>query len=413
MFKRRETALKTKDAELQESLIRFSKFLQVGGSATHRTRLPTPYPLCKPYKRQRVAYGWRPSRPPVGSFRRLSGITLPLTQLHPPTRHRQENDLKRAKAEKKASEEIAIRAQKEQELEQLEKIFDECRQLTLKEAESVEKSQKFQTFLEKVLESAQGFTEINDVITRFAALEATNRDLNSHSTQVAEGTDSVRRAAPRRLPRSRSPSAGSRACVRRRAVYAERGVDGPSRGTDGRAVVLSRAELQQYVKQASDDIMFLNNRISALKKDLETRRGFRVVAGIDGSDRATFCGGGTGVGRRALTRFPQCREKDVIALSGTVDSTLQLMCQKTLEHGQARGPDETATTIVSLRPLNVALPTHSASEGERPSRRARDLLDFLFARCRCAVRLTTSITSVASAATSAGRRTRTLWISFA
>lgn len=29
MFKRREAALKSKDAELQESLIRFSKFLQV------------------------------------------------------------------------------------------------------------------------------------------------------------------------------------------------------------------------------------------------------------------------------------------------------------------------------------------------------------------------------------------------
>lgn len=29
----------------------------------------------------------------------------------------------------------------------------------------------------------------------------------------------------------------------------------------------------------------------------------------------------------------------MIALSGTVDSTLQLMCQKTLEHGQARDGD--------------------------------------------------------------------------
>lgn len=62
----------------------------------------------------------------------------------------------------------------------------------MKEGEIAKKTQMYQTFLEKVLESAHEFTEINDVIVRFAALEATNRDLNLHSKEVAEGTDRAR-----------------------------------------------------------------------------------------------------------------------------------------------------------------------------------------------------------------------------
>ena len=66
VFKRREEALKLKDLELQESLIRFSKFLQ-------------------------------------------------------------ENDSKRARAEKKAADEIKARLQKEKEIEQLTEVLEELR----------------------------------------------------------------------------------------------------------------------------------------------------------------------------------------------------------------------------------------------------------------------------------------------
>ncbi len=66
VFKRREGALKLKDLELQESLIRFSKFLQ-------------------------------------------------------------ENDSKRARAEKKAADEIKSRLQKEKEIEQLTEVLEELR----------------------------------------------------------------------------------------------------------------------------------------------------------------------------------------------------------------------------------------------------------------------------------------------
>jgi len=66
VFKRREEALKLKDLELQESLIRFSKFLQ-------------------------------------------------------------ENDSKRARAEKKAADEIKARLQKEKEIEKLTEVLEELR----------------------------------------------------------------------------------------------------------------------------------------------------------------------------------------------------------------------------------------------------------------------------------------------
>lgn len=66
IFKRREEQLKLKDLELQESLIRFSKFLQ-------------------------------------------------------------ENDSKRARAEKKAADEIKARLQKEAEIEQLSEQLEDLR----------------------------------------------------------------------------------------------------------------------------------------------------------------------------------------------------------------------------------------------------------------------------------------------
>lgn len=67
MFRKREEVLKKKDLELQESLIRFSKFLQ-------------------------------------------------------------ENDSKRARAEKKAADEVKSRQQKEREIEQLTEVLERKRE---------------------------------------------------------------------------------------------------------------------------------------------------------------------------------------------------------------------------------------------------------------------------------------------
>lgn len=67
LFRKREEVLKKKDLELQESLIRFSKFLQ-------------------------------------------------------------ENDSKRARAEKKAADEVKSRQQKEQDIEQLTDVLEQMRE---------------------------------------------------------------------------------------------------------------------------------------------------------------------------------------------------------------------------------------------------------------------------------------------
>lgn len=81
VFKRREEALKLKDLELQESLIRFSKFLQ-------------------------------------------------------------ENDSKRARAEKKANDEIKARIQKEKEIEQLTEVLEELKSEKERILEVLEKNMR-------------------------------------------------------------------------------------------------------------------------------------------------------------------------------------------------------------------------------------------------------------------------------
>jgi hypothetical protein len=80
-FKRREEALKLKDLELQESLIRFSKFLQ-------------------------------------------------------------ENDSKRARAEKKAQDEIKARQQKEKEIEQLTEVLEDLKSEKERILEVLEKNMR-------------------------------------------------------------------------------------------------------------------------------------------------------------------------------------------------------------------------------------------------------------------------------
>eukprot|EP00241_Pyramimonas_parkeae_P007189 CAMPEP_0114260016 /NCGR_PEP_ID=MMETSP0058-20121206/20221_1 /TAXON_ID=36894 /ORGANISM="Pyramimonas parkeae, CCMP726" /LENGTH=304 /DNA_ID=CAMNT_0001375141 /DNA_START=316 /DNA_END=1230 /DNA_ORIENTATION=+ len=162
VFKRREEGLKKKDLDLQESLIRFSKFLQ-------------------------------------------------------------ENDSKRTRAEKKAADEIKLRHQKEAEIVQLNATHADLKQEKRTTSEVVEKNMSYQKYLETVLDVADEYHEINDLLNRYTTLEATNtemRDLMKSGEKSQETT---------------------------------------------------RAELQVYVKIKTDEILNLNNTISRLKKDLESR----------------------------------------------------------------------------------------------------------------------------------------------
>eukprot|EP00959_Pyramimonas_sp_CCMP1952_P353324 7402434-Pyramimonas_sp.AAC.1 len=162
VFKRREEVLKKKDLELQESLIRFSKFLQ-------------------------------------------------------------ENDSKRTRAEKKASDEIKLRHQKEAEIEVLNTAHAELKGEKKTTSEVVEKNMSYQKYLETVLDVADesNLHEINDLLMRYATLEATNSDLrnNKKNSEIQQ------------------------------EQY--------------------RTDLQSYTKLKTDEILNLNNTISRLKKDLE------------------------------------------------------------------------------------------------------------------------------------------------
>ncbi|GLI67448.1 hypothetical protein VaNZ11_011641 [Volvox africanus] len=160
VFKRREEALKLKDLELQESLIRFSKFLQ-------------------------------------------------------------ENDSKRARAEKKAADEIKARLQKEKEIEQLTDVLEELKSEKDRILEVLEKNMRYQQYLESVLEVADEYQEVSDLLLRHATLSATNADLKDHQRRCSELAEKV------------------------------------------------RTELQIYVKQKTDEILNLNNQVAKLKTELE------------------------------------------------------------------------------------------------------------------------------------------------
>ena len=122
-FKRREEMLKKKDLELQESLIKFNKFLQ-------------------------------------------------------------ENDSKRSRAEKKEKEEIKQRLVKEQEItklhEALQRQKEQRRLMTLE----LDKMMKYQFFLESVLDSTEEFPEITDLLSRYDTLDAAHSDLISRQVQA-------------------------------------------------------------------------------------------------------------------------------------------------------------------------------------------------------------------------------------
>eukprot|EP00798_Chlamydomonas_sp_ICE-L_P025664 gene25664-11329_t len=168
VFKRREEALKLKDLELQESLIRFSKFLQ-------------------------------------------------------------ENDSKRARAEKKAADEIKARVLKEKEIEQLSEILDQLRSEKERIHDVLEKNMRYQHFLESVLEVADEYQEVSDLLLRHATLLATNQDLKEHQRKCGELAEKI------------------------------------------------RAELQIYIKQKTDEILNLNNVVARLKKELESYEGDAMV----------------------------------------------------------------------------------------------------------------------------------------
>lgn len=132
VFKRQEDSLKKKDLDLQESLIKFSKFLQ-------------------------------------------------------------ENDSKISRAEKKGKEEIALRMQKEAEIRDLqanlEQLKDKCDEVN----QSIDQNVKYQRYLESVVEANTDLSDITDILNRHATLMATNSDLKQQQNDHTENMERVRK----------------------------------------------------------------------------------------------------------------------------------------------------------------------------------------------------------------------------
>lgn len=159
-FKEREEGIKRKDSELQERLIRFSKFLQ-------------------------------------------------------------ENDLKKARAERKASNEMRLTKQKEAQIAQ-DKAALEAKHLEKSEKASVlDRNLRYTRFLEQALEESDEFHEINDLVNRFETLKATNTQLRNHAQRCEQEYER------------------------------------------------KRSELNEYVKQKTNQILSLTNEVNRLKKQLE------------------------------------------------------------------------------------------------------------------------------------------------
>jgi predicted nuclease with TOPRIM domain len=112
------------------------------------------------------------------------------------------------------------------------------------------KAHRYQRFLETVLEVADEYQEVPDLLMRHATLQATNQDLKEHQHRCAE--------------------------------LAEK----------------TRAELNVYIKQKTDEILNLNNHLARLKKELESF------------------------------------EQQAMAQESKKDYSLQVASQKTLEYGQ-------------------------------------------------------------------------------
>ena len=131
IFKRQEDGLKKKDLDLQESLIKFSKFLQ-------------------------------------------------------------ENDSKISRAEKKEREEAALRQQKEAEIAELEQVLEGLKRNFDTVNDVVEKHLKYQRYLEAVVDEDSDLQEVGELLNRHATLVATNGDLKQQQKVNNEEMERVR-----------------------------------------------------------------------------------------------------------------------------------------------------------------------------------------------------------------------------
>eukprot|EP01086_Lenisia_limosa_P009969 TRINITY_DN33763_c0_g1_i1.p1 TRINITY_DN33763_c0_g1~~TRINITY_DN33763_c0_g1_i1.p1 ORF type:complete len:290 (-),score=69.66 TRINITY_DN33763_c0_g1_i1:31-900(-) len=130
--KKREEALHKRNADLQESLIKFDKFLK-------------------------------------------------------------ENDAKKARADKKSQDEIRARLQKETEVSELRLLYEQSLNRKAKLVSILDKYMLYQEYLENVVETGDDYPEIRHLMERHATLEAANSQLQKQARASTESIEALRR----------------------------------------------------------------------------------------------------------------------------------------------------------------------------------------------------------------------------
>ena len=157
-FRRREDGLRRKDLELQESLIKFNKFLQ-GNFRTYKLCSDSIFNICEPNV--------------YGNFQ-----CLPMV----------ENESKRNRALKRAAEEKKQRETKEVEIRKLEAQLKQKLKEEAQLKQEVEKNIKYQDYLDSVVQSmSKFFPEIADILNRYTTL----RNANTHLLEKQQADETL------------------------------------------------------------------------------------------------------------------------------------------------------------------------------------------------------------------------------
>ncbi|KAJ3299595.1 Cilia- and flagella-associated protein 73 [Borealophlyctis nickersoniae] len=100
-----------------------------------------------------------------------------------------ENDAKRTRALRKSLDERKTREQKEGEISGLRENLTSLSGKKDRQSKSVETNLSYQRYMESVLETVEEFGEVKDIIGRFDTLAATNGELIERSRNASDKTE--------------------------------------------------------------------------------------------------------------------------------------------------------------------------------------------------------------------------------
>ncbi|KAI9219651.1 coiled-coil domain-containing protein 42 [Blastocladiella britannica] len=109
-----------------------------------------------------------------------------------------DNDAKRNRAVKKAHEERRQRELKEGEIAKLREMAGQLSKARVRQERMVRQGQHYQRYLESVIEAAEGFPEIRDLLARYDTLAATNGELLERARDAQDRTERERAAFTQR-----------------------------------------------------------------------------------------------------------------------------------------------------------------------------------------------------------------------